>query len=277
MATVSSGQLYHGSVSPASTSWVPFEWDEPRLGHQVKGEISMIVPEGTSGSLMAGLWRTHAGAPGAAPDGSSSIVYSSPLGDEVAVVLDGAATVTVAKTGKQHRLEPGTIMCHPKGLELRWDIEAPYLKKYWVIWDSPQAATPRDDVIIANVNDNPPAWETYTWTEPLEGDQVCGELFFVCPDGSTGTRMCGLWRSGVGIGGCAPDGSTTVPYTATLGDETILLLEGEVHVRDDETGEEHDFRAGDVLILPSGHHATWTSKAPFTKKLWVITKDQLPE
>lgn len=276
MTTATVPTLYNGSVSPPVESWEPFEWEEPRLGRQVQGEISLVVPTGTSGSLTAGLWRTHAGAPGASPDGSHRVVYSAPLGDELAVVLEGEATITVAETGEQFRLVPGSIMCHPKGLELTWDVEAPYLKKYWVIWDSPQEANPRTDVVVANVSDNPPDWQTYRWTEPEEGDQVCGELFLLREDGSTGTRIACIWHSGVGIDGCEADGSATVPYTAVLGDETILLLEGEVHVRNDVTGEEHDFRAGDILILPSGLHATWTSKAPFVKKLSIITKDEVP-
>jgi uncharacterized cupin superfamily protein len=277
MSTVATSKIYRGSTSPELDSWEPFEWEEPGHGKLVHGEISMIIPEGTSGSLMAGLWRTHAAAPGANADGSHTIPYSSPLGDEMLVVIEGTATVTVNETGEKHRLEPGVIMCHPKNLELTWEVDGPYFKKYWVIWDSPQAATPRTDLLVGNINDNPAEWETYRWTEPVEGDQVCGELYFMRQDGTTGTRLCGIWRSGVGIDGCEADGSSTIPYTATLGDETLLLLEGTVHIRDDVTGEEHDLHSGDVVTLPHGHHLTWTSQPPFVKKFWVITKDQLPE
>jgi uncharacterized cupin superfamily protein len=56
----------------------------------------------------------------------------------------------------------------------------------------------------------------------------------------------------------------------------MLLLEGRAHLRVDETGEEFDFRAGDVIALPSGLHCTWTSEAPFVKKFWVITNEDLP-
>jgi hypothetical protein len=85
--------------------------------------------------------------------------------------------------------------------------------------------------------------------------------------------MAGVWRYGIGMPGCAPDGSVTVPYTAPLGDETMLLLDRQVHVRN----EEHDFRAGDVIGLSSGLRQTWTSKGPFAKKFWVITNENLPE
>jgi len=91
--------------------------------------------------------------------------------------------------------------------------------------------------------------------------------------------MSGVWRSGKGIAGSSVDakGTLVTPYTGTLGDETILLLEGEVDVVETESGKKHSFKAGDVIGLTSGMHITWTSKGPFTKKLWVITRDALSE
>jgi uncharacterized cupin superfamily protein len=72
-------------------------------------------------------------------------------------------------------------------------------------------------------------------------------------------------------------GTLITPYTGTLGDETILLLEGEVEVLETDSGKKHSFKAGDVIGLTSGMHIEWTSKGPFAKKLWVITRDVLPE
>ncbi|WP_295686452.1 cupin domain-containing protein [uncultured Nevskia sp.] len=63
----------------------------------------------------------------------------------------------------------------------------------------------------------------------------------------------------------------------TLGDETILLLEGEVDVVETLSGKEHHLCDGDVIGQSSGMHITWTSRGPFSKKLWVISKDQLPD
>ena len=44
----------------------------------------------------------------------------------------------------------------------------------------------------------------------------------------------------------------------------------------EETGEEYDLKAGDVIGLPSGVPVTWTSKPPFLKKFFVITNEALP-
>lgn len=90
--------------------------------------------------------------------------------------------------------------------------------------------------------------------------------------------LSGVWRCGKGIAGTdvAPDGTLTTPYTGTLGDETILLLEGEVDVMETDSGKKHSFRAGDAIGLTSGMHVTWVSKGPFCKKLWVITRDHVP-
>ncbi|MCB5190724.1 cupin domain-containing protein [Methylobacillus arboreus] len=257
-------------------TWTPFEWDDPIYGKQVKGEVAVIRTQGTSGTLMAGLWRTGPNIAGCEPDGTCHVDYSAPLGDETMVILEGSATVTIKATGKQYRLEAGTIISHPKDVEVCWDIDSPFLKKFWVIWDSPKQATKSDDVFVGNINDNPDVWSAYEWVEPNHGPQVCGELFMLRSTGSTGTLMCGMWRTGVGIAGCEADGSSTVPYTAPLGDETMLLLEGQAHVVNEETGEEYDFKAGDVIALPSGLNITWTSKGPFVKKFWIITSENLP-
>jgi len=212
--------------------------------------------------------------------GSHKIVYSSPLGDETACVIDGAATLTVPATGQRYRVGPGSIISSPKGLEVHWEIEAPSFKKYWCIWNGTQpTATAPKELKISHVSDNPEEWLEYHFTEPEEGALVAGELYFIRSSGSTGTMMSGVWRSGKGIAGSSVDakGTLVTPYTGTLGDETILLLEGEVDVVETESGKKHSFKAGDVIGLTSGMHITWTSKGPFTKKLWVITRDALSE
>jgi uncharacterized cupin superfamily protein len=269
--------VVHGSTQDLPPDrWVPFDWQEPRLGRQVYGEIAVVRPFGTSGELSAGFWRARPNGPGAKSDGSMSAVYSAPLGDEFAVVLEGCATLTVRETGERHRVAPGSIICSPKNVEVLWELDAPYFKKYWCIFDGShlRSDAPKD-LRIANVSDNPPEWQDYHFTEPKEGPLVAGELVFVRASGSTSTTMCGLWRSGKGIAGTDVDeaGRLVTPYTGTLGDETILLLEGEVDVVETVTGRKHSFRAGDVIGLSSGMHVTWTSKGPFSKKFWVITKD----
>ncbi len=279
MTAVVEHKVHGGTQNPAPESWVPFEWEEPRLGAQTAGEVAIIRTHGATGSLQAGFWRTGPTSPGAAPDGSHTIVYSSPLGDETAAVLEGSATITVNSTGEKFEVAPGSVVSHPKGLELTWEVHAPYFKKYWVIWNgSDNTPNAPRDLKVTNWNDNPDEWAEYHFTEPAEGALVAGELFFIREGGSTGTHMSGIWRSGKGIAGSDVDerGALKTPYTGTLGDETILLLEGEVEVVETESGRVHNFRAGDVIGLTSGQHITWTSKGPFSKKLWVITKDELP-
>ncbi len=276
--TPSTHVVHGGTQDVPKRAWAPFEWDEPRLGHQACGEVAIIRPFGTSGNLSAGFWRSR--GPGINADGTVRVVYSAPLGDEAAVVLAGAGTLTVLSTGQKHRVSPGSIICSPKNLEVLWELDTPYFQKYWCIFDgSHEAKNPPKDLLIGNVNDNPPEWIDYHFTEPKEGPLVAGELYFVRPSGSTSTTMCGVWRSGKGIAGSQVDeaGAMITPYTGTLGDETILLLEGEVDVVETLTGKKHSFRAGDVIGLSSGMHITWTSKGPFSKKFWVITKDQPQE
>lgn len=276
MTTAKSRAIYVGNRNQNPDNWQPFAWDDPKHGSQAKGEVHVIRPEGTSGNLSAGLWRTGHDIPGCERDGSCVVKYSAPLGDETMVILEGSVEITETASGKKHLVGAGSIIGHPKGVDLRWDIRAPFLKKFWVMWDSPQVATPDYRLHVANISDNPQRWQPYQWLEPQHGAQTCGELFTVRDTGSTGTLMLGLWRTGVGIAGCKADGSATVRYSAPLGDETILLLEGQAHVVNDETGEEYDLQAGDVIGLPSGLPVTWTSKPPFLKKFFVITNAALP-
>ena len=276
MATTKSREIYVGTRNLNPPNWTPFEWEDPLHGPQVKGEVVVIRPQGTSGSLTAGLWRTGYEIPGCEADGSCRIKYSAPLGDETMVILEGSVQITETATGRKHQIEAGSILSHPKGVDLYWEISRPFLKKFWILWDSPNAATTEDHLYVANVSDNPSHWKPFEWVEPDYGAQTCGEAHIIRGTGSTGTYMCGLWRTGVGIPGCAPDGTAAFRYSAPLGDETILLLEGQAEVVNEETGEKHDLKAGDVIALPSGLPVRWTSKSPFLKKFWVITKETVP-
>lgn len=236
----------------------------------------MIRAGGTMGTHVAGYWRAAAGLPGCNADGSCRMPNSAPNGDETIVVLEGEATITVTATGRTHRLTAGSILCHPKNVDLVWDIKGPTFSRFTTLWDSPKEATPMADVIIGSIHDNPAEWATYEWDEPVEGHQVAGELYFVRGTGSTGTLLTGIWRCGPGVAGSNPDGSLSVPYTSPLGDETELLLEGRVRVRDNSTGEEAEFGPGDIMGCSTGNHVTWSALTP-VKKLWVITHEQLPE
>ncbi|KAF4999107.1 hypothetical protein FDECE_11608 [Fusarium decemcellulare] len=281
MAPQQSTHVVHGGKQvPAADKWTPFEWTEPKLGKQIHGEVTLARTFGVAGDLSSGFWRTGPTSPGASKDGSHKLTYSSPLGDETACVIDGSATLTVVSTGEKHHVGPGTIISSPKGLEVQWEIQAPSFKKYWCIWNgSKPAPNPPTSLGINHVSDNPAEWADYHFTEPKEGDLVAGELYFIRQGGSTGTMLSGVWRSGKGIAGSdvTEDGTLTTPYTGVLGDETILLLEGEVDVVETKTGAKHSFKAGDAIGLTSGMHITWTSKGPFSKKLWVITKDEIAE
>lgn len=271
--------VHGGTQAPPSTEWKPFGWVEPKLGKQVHGEVTIARAFGTTGSISSGFWRTGPNSPGAHQDGSHKLTYSSPLGDETACVIDGTATLNVVSTGQSYRVGPGAIVSSPKGLEVFWTIDGPFFKKYWCIWNGSEAVPhPPEELKINHVSDNPKEWTEYHFKEPKEGPLVAGELYFIRNSGSTGKMLSGVWRSGKGIAASDADaeGTMTTPYTGTLGDETILLLEGEVEIIESETGKSHVFKAGDVIGLTSGMHITWVSKGPFSKKLWVISRDELP-
>ena len=268
--------VVHGGsqVSPVS-EWTPFEWDEPCLGRQRHGEVTISRAFGVMGNLSSGFWRTGPTSPGANADGSHNFIYSTPLGDETACIIDGTATLTVVSTNLQYKVGPGTVISSPKGLKVQWYIDSPFFKKFWCIWNGSEATpTPPTDLKVNHVSDDfAQEWMDYPFTEPKEGPLVAGELYFIRNGGSTGTVMSGIWRSGKGTAASDIDasGTMTTPYTGTLGDETILLLEGEVEVIETESGSKHLFKAGDPIGLTSGMDVTWRSRGPFSKKLWIIS------
>ena len=85
------------NLNPAN--WTPFEWEDPLHGPQIKGEVVVICPEGTSGTCRRDCGATGYEIPGCEADGSCRIKYSAPLGDETMVILEGSARVTETATG----------------------------------------------------------------------------------------------------------------------------------------------------------------------------------
>lgn len=266
-------ELEHGSRSTTGT-WVPFDWEDPVFGSQSKGEVVVIRSGGTSGNLSSGLWRTGKDIAGCNEDGTCDVVYSAPLGDETMLILEGTADVTIVATGEVCKIAAGTIIAHPKYVQLSWHTTTPFLKKFWVMWDGSVAGTPEKNLILGNINDNPDSWAPYTWDEPGRGEQKAGELHIVRGSGSTGKLEVGLWRTGRGMPGCEADGSVSFEYSAPVGDETIMLLEGLVTVTEHDSGKTHNFQSGDIIALPSGLKVTWTSEAPFVKTYYVLTSDK---
>ena len=269
--------LLRGSRNDNPQEWIAFGWNEPVHGPQVKGDLIIIRPEGSSGSLNAGLWRTSPISAGCNPDGSCApITYSAPLGDETVLVLEGEAVITVTKTGQQHHIKAGDIMSHCKGLDVTWEIPGPFFKKFWVIWDSPEIAKPVDFLYIGSVTGKREGWVPFEWNEPLYDPSSEGEIQIIRDTGATGTLMCGLWRTGMASPVRHADGSSEVKYSAPLGDETFILLEGEAVLTVTQTGKQHHIKAGDIVGHPKHLDLLWSIKTPFLKKFWVITDAALP-
>lgn len=46
------------------------------------------------------------------------MVYSAPLGDETMFILEGSVEITITKTGKMHHVQAGSMISHPKHLDV---------------------------------------------------------------------------------------------------------------------------------------------------------------
>lgn len=110
-----------------------------------------------------------------------------------------------------------------------------------------------------NVDDDD--WQPFVY--PQDGEtQSYGEFVPFREAGSAGRLLAvGLWR-------CRTLGSSPV-YSSELGDETFLVLEGEVHITALDTGEVFKYRTGDVGSWSQGTRTSWDVKSEF-RKFYVV-------
>lgn len=123
------------------------------------------------------------------------MLYSSPMGDETAVVIDGTADITDLDSNQKHTVGPGSIISTPLGVKTQWDIDAPHFKTFWVIWKGSQPV--RDspgEVKINHINDNPEKWTPYSRSDAKGGELVSGELYMIRNTGSTGFMISGTYH-----------------------------------------------------------------------------------
>ena len=104
---------------------------------------------------------------GMAFDPISGHLWEAQNGDDSFTVSGGVLTVT--STGQKFHVGPGSVISSPKNLEVTWDIDGPYFKKYWCIFNGTQSTpAPPRDLLVTNLNDNPPDWQAYHFVEPKE-------------------------------------------------------------------------------------------------------------
>lgn len=254
-------KIYTGSIDPASNDWKPAPL----------AEMSLIRTEGTTGPLQVGFWRTSATAHRCHPDGSCLAAGNAPMHDAV-LVLEGSGTITIPSTGRQVRIEPGLIVSHPQGIETHWDVGGPYLKKLFVEWLATEGAEEGRDIFVGHVADDPEEWNACKWTEASFGTQHLGEAYLIRQEGDPDMAMVGIWRGGVGISESGSGGLDGAVYSGADGDTSLLLLEGRVRVRNEETEEQHEFKAGDVIGFSQGLVIRWTNVTPFVKCFFVVTR-----
>ena len=104
-------------------------------------------------------------------------------------------------------------------------------------------------------------WQAFEY--PQEGEiQSYGEVVPFRESGSGGKLLAvGLWR-------CLTLGDSPM-YCSELGDETFLVLEGEVEITALETGEKFHYQEGDVGSWSQGTKTIWNVIRPF-KKFYVV-------
>lgn len=272
-------ELYVGSRNANPEEWYPFEYprwsDKPGEDMIAFGELCYFRPADT-GTLMCGLWRTGPNMPGILGTGRAHFPYSNPYGDETCLILEGETTLTVQKTQKRYTLRAGDIFSHPRDLDVWWEPSAPFFKKFWTISDGPNRNPQQDDLFIGNINPSSGKWNTYEWDDPSYGTQSVGQQTVIRDVGMSGSLTVSLWRAGRGLPGCDDSGSAQFKSSTSLGDESIMVLEGEVEITNQGTGTKHHFKAGDIFSIVKGTDLVWQTSGPFFKKYSVVTDEARP-
>jgi uncharacterized cupin superfamily protein len=107
-------------------------------------------------------------------------------------------------------------------------------------------------------------WQPFAFVQD-GATHTYGETVLFRTHGSAGNPLAvGLWRG--------PDG-TTPTYTSEAGDETFLVLEGEVEIERLDTGERFTYRPGDVCSWSQGTPTRWHLRGGF-KKFYVTARAQ---
>lgn len=115
-------------------------------------------------------------------------------------------------------------------------------------------------------NTDPQEFEPFVSAEPGEEPTAFGEIHLIRAGGSgDGTLLVGIWR--------LQHPTVSPVYSSPAGDETFLVLEGEVDIKVLDTGEVFSFKTGDIGSWSKGTRTQWTFKSPF-KKLVVVADDK---
>ena len=119
-----SKNIFHrGNVNEGT--FAPFQYDEPGMPPQTFGDISTVRMEGSDGTTLAvGLWVVK--------ESSTSPIYTSQLGDETFLVLEGEVDVHDLDTGEVHHFKKGDFCSWSKGMRTRWTIRGPF-KKFFAV------------------------------------------------------------------------------------------------------------------------------------------------
>ncbi|MEO1061654.1 MAG: cupin domain-containing protein [Actinomycetota bacterium] len=99
------------------------------------GEFKPLRVGGTAGqTLVAGVWKLD--------EPTTSPLYSSPLGDETFLILEGSVTITDIDSGESATFDRGDMVAWRTGTRTRWEFHSPFRKFLVVGSAAPQPELP---------------------------------------------------------------------------------------------------------------------------------------
>jgi uncharacterized cupin superfamily protein len=191
--------------------------------------------------VAAGIW--------ASPDFSGQM-RRQPF-SEFIYLLSGSITLA-DKSGREETFKAGDAVMIPRGTEFQWK-RSDHVKEYWVIFEREDGPGQLPAVAGAptfyRLGADGPADKGLTGEGRTRQHQ-----YYAGADGSS----VGVWET-------AP--FTSPAFRRTTYTELMVFLKGNVTLSTPD-GQTHQFKAGDVALVPKGIDYKWSSDT--LRKFWVI-------
>lgn len=162
--------------------------------------------------------------------------------DEFMWLLEGEAAIENCTSGRVDTVQSGQAFVIPRGYDCQWR-QAGYLRKFYVIYESPHELMPEIPVVegIVVPASDAPGESAQTTGFPQIFSGATDQEQQICYENGPGSFLVGTWQGG-------PFESTTRPFPYHL---FVCVVAGSLALIE-ESGEESLFCKGDALFIPSG-------------------------
>jgi len=236
----------HAPSGEGLETWEPISAEALESGTPV--QRGLMVHEDKNLGLSVGVW-----------DCTPMVTKREPYGvHEFMLLLDGEVTIVDA-AGHEETIFAGQPFVLPKGFDCQWK-QSRYLRKFFVIFDDPAGAAPKDPRSLSVVRPQPygpPEGLAAMQLDPADfTSAVPRQRQHLAYQDPTGQMLAGTWDAT----------AYERPVSPFNRHELMHILEGEVTITGDT---DRTFHAGDTFFIPKGTPVGWRSRT-YVRKFFCI-------